>query len=524
MSTTFNPATADRVFVVGTACTELEQLYQELLAAGKWTGLNENHMRVVSDYAIRGRVSEKVVLDVYDKCTAPFIDKCHPNLWMADNILRHWPKSIIFTMRPAEKHYNQVLNLMVRSTSCKKWCQTFAGLPYPNKFIGAKTRTEYQSLDIRGRCRSRLMSHIEEIDRLAAKYPGRFIALTPFVPDWKTKLKLVLAGTPLPTQPQQQLPTQLPKQPIPPTPTLAPTPAPPTPAPPTVVRARPSPKKIPSPKKPVPPRKSSTPTRVSNVDPNRRIVLPHMPPTEKSTSLRKNIAFYWINLDRAPERKEQMESQLNARGIQHHRISAFDGRSEPLNPYLPVGWPQAQVAKHKYELATTLSHLKAIHRFVRSGEDVGIICEDDTIFEFEARWPESLQDVLDKAPSGWEVMQLSLTLPDPREWTKLKSKKHRYVRRQPNYFSALTYAIKRKYAISVLRKFSVPVDSDTFSAKLKGNVTRLQSELNLIGIGPHRLTVYPAYFTYPTGNTSFIHPTHLHAHEYSKKLSAQQYN
>ena len=219
-----------------------------------------------------------------------------------------------------------------------------------------------------------------------------------------------------------------------------------------------------------------------------------------------------------------MRAQLDARGLTHHRISAMDGNSVSLTPYIPSGWSPSRGASHKYELATTLSHLKAIQRFARSGEEIGIICEDDTIFEFEQQWPDSLQNIIDGAPSKWEIMQLSLTLPNPREWNKLKAKKKRYNRRLPNYFSALTYAIRRPYALKILKKYGVPVDSDVFRARLTGNVSRLQSELNLIGTGPHRLTVYPALFTYPTGNTSFIHPDHLRAHEYSKRLSAQQYN
>jgi GR25 family glycosyltransferase involved in LPS biosynthesis len=249
-----------------------------------------------------------------------------------------------------------------------------------------------------------------------------------------------------------------------------------------------------------------------------------MPPTEKTTSLSKKIVFYWINLDRAQVRGEQLRNQLDERGIKHCRITAIDGKNEPLTEFIPSGWNHGMVNKHKYELATTLSHLKAIHRFVRSGEEIGIVCEDDMIFEFEPRWPDSLQNIIDNAPAGWEILQLSLTLPNPKEWNKLKSSGRRYHRRQAHYFSALTYAIRRKYAVDLLRKYSVPVDSDTFRATLKGNVTRLQSELNLLGTGPHRLTVYPALFTYPTGNTSFIHAEHLRSHEYSKKLSAQQYN
>jgi GR25 family glycosyltransferase involved in LPS biosynthesis len=515
MSSSLAPL-GDRFFVVGTGCTELEQLYHLLVTqlGNDWQGLNEKHVRAVVDCAIRGKTSIDAVFAIYDAHHSHFVDKSHPNIWLAEKLMERYPSAVFVAMRPRDQEIGHVLRLMLRSTSCKKWCQHFGNLPFPNKFLGARSKNEYQALDIKAKCKSRLLSHIEEIDRLAKKYPKQFIALTPFSNGWKDRVAEIVGKKPVSVQSSKEpvrsklrngMKRSVEK------PTVAP------PAPPRQARSR---SKTPDKRTRS---RSNTPKKKPVADPNRHIILPHMPPTEKSTSLSKDIAFYWINLDRAESRAKQMKIQLDERKLRHYRIAAIDGRNQPLTDYIPSGWHQAKVNQHKYELATTLSHLKAIHRFVRSGDDIGIICEDDTIFEFEQRWPDSLQNIIDKAPKAWEVLQLSLTLPNPREWNKLKSRGHRYQRRLPHYFSALTYAIRRPYALSLLKKFSVPADSDEFRARLKGNVTRLQSELNLLGTGAHRLTVYPALFTYPTGNTSFIHPAHLKAHEYSKKLSAKQY-
>ena len=593
-----------QIFIVGTACTHLQQLYKEAISLIEGaTPLAERNMKIVADCVVRGSVPPEKVIKLYRDLAASrtFVDKSHPVLWLTEKLIAALPNAIFIAMRPADKDLNHVVHLMTRNVGCKQWCRSFDSVKFPSKFLGAESSSSYRSLDIRKKCRARLLSHTAEIDRLSAKYPKRFHTLKPFGggEGWKEKLKSILvpkrtnhpvkpqptrgrrlppkrAVKPQPKPTRQRLKPQ-PKQTrgrrLPPVNVKTQRPKPPVvktvktpvnvknvktqhPKPPVVktvktpvnannvkppvnaksvktpVNAKnvktvkpPAPVKPPVVKnvKTVKPKAAPTKKRAQSappVDPNAEMKLPNMPPTPKTTKLSPKIAFYWVNLDRAKARRKQLETQLESRGIRNYRIEAVDGRKkDALEPFIPKSWH----GRYRYELATTLSHLKAVHRFLRTGDDIGIICEDDTIFEFERKWPTSLQCFIDGAPDDWRILQLSMTNANAREWNKIRAANKRYVVRREQYFSALTYAIKRSHALSLAKKYNINVNSNTFTAHLKGSVSRMQSERVVLGTGRTKYTVYPSLFTYPTGNTSFVHPNHLRGHEMSKKLSAEQY-
>jgi hypothetical protein len=238
------------------------------------------------------------------------------------------------------------------------------------------------------------------------------------------------------------------------------------------------------------------------------------------------VHFYWINLDRATERRQRMIKQLEERRIKNTRIQAFDGLVNGiLNPYVPSNWNQAAFQHHKSEIATTISHIRAIYQFVLSGEPHGLIMEDDAIFEYEPKWPCTLKTVILGAPSGWETISLSLTLSDAREWDGIMNmgKCNRYLLRKWNWFSAVAYLITRDHAISILKRYNCDHTKPEFKCKLNGAVNHMQSEMNIIGTGPRRYLFYPPMFTYPTDNNSFIHPQHLRTHQYAKQLISKAY-
>jgi GR25 family glycosyltransferase involved in LPS biosynthesis len=119
--------------------------------------------------------------------------------------------------------------------------------------------------------------------------------------------------------------------------------------------------------------------------------------------------IYWINLDRATERRSHMKKVLSDRrldAIPKIRFSAFDSKKIDLNDYfnmkkdiLSVNF---RVTKNEY--ACLLSHLETIRAFADSDYSTALILEDDIIFHKKTN---TIQHVIDNAPKDWDIIRLS---------------------------------------------------------------------------------------------------------------------
>lgn len=138
--------------------------------------------------------------------------------------------------------------------------------------------------------------------------------------------------------------------------------------------------------------------------------------------------IFWINSDHATERRSAMQAQLA--DISATRVRAFhpdvlvnatqfEWVSRMARRNFEERWSQAlrgEVVRmySKRELACMLSHLHAVHTALAAFEDeqrgiyggVALIVEDDITFEFCQHWPLSLQELLARAPTGWQILQL----------------------------------------------------------------------------------------------------------------------
>jgi len=212
--------------------------------------------------------------------------------------------------------------------------------------------------------------------------------------------------------------------------------------------------------------------------------------------------FFWINLDRAVDRRKNMEEQFLNRKINNIRISAIDGNNDTLNEYVTDFDP-----KYKLQIATALSHLKAVEKFLETRDEIGIICEDDMTFELESMWPYTLESVIQNAPLNWDVIQLSITIDNKHPWDMSDE---RYQPRKKHWYSCLCYAITKSYALKLMNKYKLPLKIDIQNSK------NIVSEL--IIYNENTYTLYPPPFTYPTNNDSYIHPWHINTHNASKKI------
>lgn len=91
---------------------------------------------------------------------------------------------------------------------------------------------------------------------------------------------------------------------------------------------------------------------------------------------------YLINLDRSPDRLSVMTDRLKAIDVTFERVSAIDGINLETKEFV-VDVPNAlyPYTLTAGEIGCYLSHRKCWQKIVDSGEDWGLVLEDDCIFQ-----------------------------------------------------------------------------------------------------------------------------------------------
>lgn len=215
--------------------------------------------------------------------------------------------------------------------------------------------------------------------------------------------------------------------------------------------------------------------------------------------LKKCPKFYYINLDRSPDRKERMEKMFTQYKLSFERIQAVDGKElsswdDRLNPY---------------EHGCTLSHLKAIEKFYKSGEEYGIICEDDMTLEFYPLWKKPIRKVIQEAPNDWEIIMLGYII-WPNHGNFIQQLYNPFI--PIVYNSTLSYLISRQAAQKILKNHTL----DNPNLHL---YTKIRPVADVIIFDIVKTYVYKySLFTYPDNNTSTIHESHSDFHTQSKKF------
>jgi GR25 family glycosyltransferase involved in LPS biosynthesis len=182
---------------------------------------------------------------------------------------------------------------------------------------------------------------------------------------------------------------------------------------------------------------------------------------------------YWINLDRATDRKKQMEKVLQDpifNTTKNIRIKAFDGeKNNPRAKFLleqDNNLNSANLTKTDNEYAILYSHLETIRTFSKTNYKNAIIFEDDLSLEYKKYWKKSVQEIMDHAPKDWEIIKLSshagkiytklynewqpfsLTIPPELKQDKYKWKNKIFI----GDWSANGYIINNKAAKKIINK------------------------------------------------------------------------
>lgn len=211
--------------------------------------------------------------------------------------------------------------------------------------------------------------------------------------------------------------------------------------------------------------------------------------------------IYWINLDRSLDRRQRMEQMFKDpafKGKKIVRISAVDGKASNIDQVLNANFEGMQPDKFtKVEYACTLSHLNTIREFSKSNEEVALVMEDDMTLEFKPYWKKSVKQIMDNAPSDWEIIQLCYILQN----NNLNLPNKIYTKNNNRYFSTGAYIINKK-------------NNNIPKIIHSSNPT---ADLYLYNIFNTYVYKYPM-FIYSNDEISTIHQDHIKHHNESKNM------
>jgi GR25 family glycosyltransferase involved in LPS biosynthesis len=119
---------------------------------------------------------------------------------------------------------------------------------------------------------------------------------------------------------------------------------------------------------------------------------------------------YWINLDRAKDRREHMEKNVIIDEIFDDkkviRLKAIDYKDKNLDKYLKVNVHNKVTNK---EYACLASHLEAIRAFSKTDYKNALIFEDDVSLDYKKYWTKTIQEIINGAPKNWEILKVCVS-------------------------------------------------------------------------------------------------------------------
>lgn len=243
-----------------------------------------------------------------------------------------------------------------------------------------------------------------------------------------------------------------------------------------------------------------------------------------TTSTSSTSCIYWINLDRSPDRRKNMEKMLQTIDISNERISAIDGKNEKIYDMIDTN----NYDSTDSEYGCLMSHLEAVRTFKNSNNRVALILEDDCTLELKKYWDgtthektlnQKINEIISNAPKDWEIIMLSyiVELNHPlNNW----SNDEKYIRFDSGIYSTLSYLINKKGAKKLID------DCDNLSC-YKDNVYLLNSNAQHKAdhyIYKNTITYCYKYplFIYDNEDST-IHDDHLNFHKQNKERIIKNY-
>jgi len=226
---------------------------------------------------------------------------------------------------------------------------------------------------------------------------------------------------------------------------------------------------------------------------------------------------FYINLEKSKDRNKNMINLLNSftsskiinNKIIFERIEGLDGN---VVDNIKEIYFEEQIEDNKSELicnnsnseyAVLYSHLSLLQKIQNYEGKYFLILEDDLCFDFQNYWNKSVKEIIEEAPSDWEILMLG--------YFSLNTKFNTSYRKWNNEWSALSYIIKK----SSLHKIN--------SRITKNNKFLLFNDVNVADNYIFRLFNTYVYqyplFTINNNNTSTFHKDHDNYQKIYKNLN-----
>jgi GR25 family glycosyltransferase involved in LPS biosynthesis len=118
-----------------------------------------------------------------------------------------------------------------------------------------------------------------------------------------------------------------------------------------------------------------------------------------------DIKIYYINLNRAIDRRNKLEEVFNNNNLNYKRVSAIDGNDLDINE---INNKYEYNNMNIYEIACLFSHIKAMKEIIEDKHEYAIIMEDDCNFDYFKYKTIKIKD-LKEYKQNWEIIQLAIT-------------------------------------------------------------------------------------------------------------------
>ena len=170
----------------------------------------------------------------------------------------------------------------------------------------------------------------------------------------------------------------------------------------------------------------------------------------------------FLTLEESEDRRNDLLFQFKKYGITNFKpIFCYNGKNKNFNICNPIVEGIYINEVESAALATTMSHLKAIHDwYTTTEEEYGFFCEDDIKFDTIECWNFSWDELITAVPKDWKVLQLCLIrtvdlldsdmIPHAKQWDD---------------WSCCAYVINRPYAKQLLSAY---YDGNKFTLDVKG--------------------------------------------------------
>ena len=204
----------------------------------------------------------------------------------------------------------------------------------------------------------------------------------------------------------------------------------------------------------------------------------------------------WINLNRAPIRKNNMEKLLNKLFINNTRIEAIDGKDDKVINNLEFNKLKKGASLNNYEIACVLSHIKAINYLSNIDGDYFLVCEDDIDFFNTQYFTKTLENIIKECPYDFDILQIAKTQEISFEKKNLYEKYNRT-------WGAFAYIITKKAVKKLVEFANYNFENNNFNINIPLKVSELFIFQNL------NTYTYKYNFINTLNVDSSIHNNHL---------------